>query len=150
MVPRSHSGPKPESSVLLELMKAYVDTAKSFVQLSSAGLALPLVFSSQLLGLFGRTTSQSGAVTPLSEGVRIWVIASWACFLITIGAGTFYQYAAIKSAEEEIDPSGVYITKILRPLITTGPGLAYGVMVIFFYLGAVSVIVYSALVILRE
>jgi hypothetical protein len=121
----------------LEIIKAYIDSSKSFIQLSSAGLALPVVLHSQVLGLFRQTAGYNRLVLS-------FVLLSWLCFLASIAAGTLYQYAAIKSVEYEAAPTETYVPQVLSYLIERrGPGVAYGVMVIAFYLGAVFVVTYS-------
>jgi hypothetical protein len=77
-----------EFKAKLEMTKAYCDTAKSYVQISSAGLAVPLVFAQTILG---RLRSETG---PLA--VPCSLKASWALFLISIGCGMVYQWLAVR------------------------------------------------------
>ena len=120
---------------MLETMKLYLEGSKSFVQLSSAGLALPVVLKSSIFGLFGKT----GQFSSLQLTI---VCLSWMCFLVSIGAGVLYQYVAVKFIESESHPKKTYVPSILKGLVRE-PGRAYGVMVVAFYAGAVSVVVYS-------
>lgn len=69
-----------EFKAKLEMTKAFCDTAKSYVQLSSAGLALPLLFTE---AIFGKAESETGLL-----GSPLWeLIASWGFFLIAIASG---------------------------------------------------------------
>ena len=81
---------------MLETMKLYIEGSKSFVQLSSAGLALPVVLKSNIFGLFDKT----GQFSSLQLMV---VCLSWVCFLVSIAAGVLYQYVAVKFIESESD-----------------------------------------------
>jgi len=120
----------------IEITKLYIDSAKSFVQLSSAGLALPVVLSSKILGLF-RSTQQ------FNHFSLAFICLSWGCFLVAIGAGVLYQYAAVKFLEYEAD-NETYVPRALQSLVNDrGPGVAFGVMTVAFYAGAVSVVIYS-------
>jgi hypothetical protein len=65
---------------MLETMNLYIEGGKSFVQLSSGGLALPVVLKSDIFGLFGKTEQLSS--------IHLTIIClSWLCFLASIGAG---------------------------------------------------------------
>ena len=116
-------------------MKLYIEGSKSLVQLSSAGLALPVVLKSTIFGLFGKT----GQFSSLQLTI---VCLSWVCFLVSIAAGVLYRYVAVKFIEVESNPERTYVLGILKGLVDA-PGWAYGVMVVAFYAGAVSVVVYS-------
>lgn len=127
----------------MEIIKLYLDGAKSFVQLSSAGLALPVVLNSNVLGIF-HTTPRFGYFQ------LVFICISWLCFLLAIAAGVLYQYAAVKFVEYESD-SETYVPFALKPFVKgIGPGLAYGAMVLAFFVGAVSVVVYSLATILPK
>lgn len=127
----------------IEIMKLYLDGAKSFVQLSSAGLALPVVLNSNVLGLFHIPSR-------FSYFQLTFICISWFCFLVAIVAGVLYQYAAVKFVEYESD-SRTYVPFVLKPFVKgLGPGLAYGTMVLAFFGGAVSVVVYSLATILPK
>jgi hypothetical protein len=121
----------------LELIKAYIDSTKTFVQLSSAGLLAPVVLKSNVIGLF-----QKGDQYSVFE--LTFVCLSWIFFLAAIGAAVLYQYVAIKFVEYHSEPSRTYVPRILETLVKVrGPGLAYGAMVVSFYGGAVTVVLYS-------
>jgi hypothetical protein len=127
----------PMEKTVLEFIKAYIDNAKTIIQLSSAGLALPAVLHSQVIGLFHRSERHS-----LVE--VLFIVLSWLCFLASIAAGTWYQYSAIKFAEFETEPNTTYVPFYSKYLVEKrGPGVAYGAKLIAFYAGAVCVVVYS-------
>ena len=106
-----------------EIMKAYIDTAKTFTQVSAAALVLPIVFFRQLLGL-----------APTKPVQVDWLLLlSWAFFLVAIGSGLLYQYVAVKYLAAhfwtgEWEKSNKLVRK---------PGYAYGCMMVPFYLGAI-------------
>ncbi len=122
----------------LETMKAYIDTTKTFIQLSSGGLVLPLAIKTQVLNLF-RTDGTYNQIA------LILICVSWFCFLLAIGAGALYQYGAVKFVEEHDNPQATYVPSLLSCLVhgKNGPGPAYGVMLAAFYIGAILVVFYS-------
>ncbi|HET7234369.1 MAG TPA: hypothetical protein VFJ16_30425 [Longimicrobium sp.] len=122
----------------LNIINAYIDTAKTFIQLSSAALILPLIIQTKLLGL------REGA--PLFIGIERWaVFGSWIFFLIAIAAGATYQHYAVKFVEYNWRPDDTHVSSVQRPIILKhGPGIVYGVMVSAFYLGAICIVVYSS------
>jgi len=120
-----------------ELILAYVDGTKSFVQLSSAGLLVPIALRSEALGFMPHT----GAVSRTSLALAC---VSWLLFLVAIGAGLLYQYTAVKFLEYQSNKRA-YVPRLLRHLVVgEGPGVAYGVMVSAFYAGAIAVILCAA------
>lgn len=127
-----------ESDPKLEIIKAYISSAESFVKLSTGGLVLPIALKSQVFGLFGLT----GTLPPVA---RVLVCASWLMFLTTIASGVLYEYSAVKWLEYRSDPTSTYVPRLLTYLIVEGgPGVAYGIMAVTFYVGAVTVVLYSA------
>jgi hypothetical protein len=122
----------------LDTMKAYIDTTKTYIQLSSGGLVLPLAIKTQVLNLFRSGGSYSGVVLGL-------IIVSWVCFLVAIAAAALYQYAAVKFVEYHQNRQATYVSGPLKRLIHSknGPGVAYGVMFAAFYSGAILVVLYS-------
>jgi ABC-type Fe3+-siderophore transport system permease subunit len=80
---------KDEFEAKLEMTKAFADTAKSYVQISSAGLALPLLFTQ---AIFGKNRADGGLL-----GACPWtLIASWAFFVLAIAFGLTYQWLSIR------------------------------------------------------
>lgn len=121
----------------MDIIKQYLESAKSFVQLSSAALVIPVALKTKVLGI-----PEGGR---RFEGLEILAICvSWALFLGAIGAGAFYQYAATKFVEYRRSPRETYVSAILEPFVKgQGPGVIYGVMVVAFFCGALCVILYS-------
>ena len=121
----------------LDTMKAYNDTTKTFIQLSSGALVFPLVIRTQVLELF-RSDGNYGSTA------LILICISWFCFLLAIGAGALYQYAAVKFVEYHQNPNATHLPRPLSWICKgNGPGVAYGVMVAAFYIGAILVVLYS-------
>ncbi len=131
-----------------ELMKAFCDTAKNYVQLSSAGLALPLVFTQ---AMFGRDVAERGFLG--SENSQTLMLA-WLSFLLAIGFGVAYQWLAIrkvwdtlhkdhKTAETE-EEWGHRDTWWVPQFKKLNRSVLYGAMVVFFYLGAILFVVFAA------
>ena len=108
----------------LGVMKMYMESAKNFITLSSAALALTVTFSKQILG-------QSA---PIVAGGALK--ATWLLLLLSIGAGLLYQYYAGKYMEVRYAPGGPTFLPWPK-VIADYPGAAYGFMVISFYIGMV-------------
>jgi hypothetical protein len=136
----------------LEMTKAFCDTAKSYVQMSSAGLALPFLFVEIVLG---KTQSETGlGYLPLP------LLASWVLFLLSIGCGLIYQWLAMRrlwdqyhmghrTVENMAEP-GYRVTKGI--VKTNGINLSWvwlGMMFGFFF-GAFFFAIFAAGMILRR
>ena len=67
-----------------EIIPLYIDTAKSFLNVSSAALGLTIVFREKVVGV------------QLNSKVGLLMISSWLFYLLTIGASVLYQYLAVK------------------------------------------------------
>lgn len=81
---------KDEFEAKLNLTKAFCETAKSYIQIGVAALALPLVFTQAVLGKNAAEEGLRSLQTP-------WLLyASWVCFLLTIGFGLLYQWMSIR------------------------------------------------------
>jgi hypothetical protein len=103
------------------IMEMYSDNARTYIQLSGAALVLTLTFADRIL----RIPSTAKIATP-------WMIAVWACFLLTIIAGAFYQYLAVKTLDAWLEWDYVTWWNWLSP------GIIYAVMLLAFYGGAVA------------
>ena len=114
------------------IMKMYMDSAKSFITLSSAALALTVTFSKQILNKEGPIVA-TGALK-----------MTWAFFLITIGVGLLYQYYAGKYIEVRYAPGGPKFPPWPK-IVANHPGFVYGAMLACFYAGAV-IFMISALI----
>ena len=107
-------------------MSMFSDNAKGYIQLSSAALALTMAFAHQILHI------------PDDKNIaNTWMILMWACFLITILAGAFYQYLAAKFMEASIDWEHSGAWSWLEA------GTVYGIMLGAFYGGAIIFTVYA-------
>lgn len=109
-----------------KVMSMFSDNAKTYIQLSGAALALTLTFAHEILHI------------PKDQNVADgWMIAMWACFLLTIVSGAFYQYLAVKYLEGCIDWEHDTSWDWLQP------GWIYGAMLGAFYGGAIVFTVYA-------
>ena len=104
----------------------FCDNAKTYIQLSSAALALTLTFARQILHV------------PDDKNIaNIWMILMWGCFLLAVLSGAFYQYVAVKYLEQLADSETGKEWEWLQP------GTIYGVMLAAFYGGALIFTVYA-------
>lgn len=78
-----------EFKAKLEMTKGFCDTAKSYVQISSAGLAIPLLFKEAMLG---KTRSDIGLLGSVPRSL----ISSWVLFLVSIACGLAYQWLSMR------------------------------------------------------
>jgi hypothetical protein len=101
------------------IMEMFSDNAKTYIQISGAALGLTVTFADKILHI------------PASVSiVNRWTIAIWGCFLLTIVAGAFYQYLAVKMLDAWLEWEHVSCWDWLQP------GVVYAVMLIAFYGGA--------------
>jgi hypothetical protein len=78
-----------EFKAKLEMTKAFCDTAKSYVQISSVGVALPLLFRQAMLG-------DADAKKGLLGSLPWTLAASWLFFLLCIAFGLVYQWLSMR------------------------------------------------------
>ena len=111
-----------------EIMPLYLDSAKTFMSLSTGALGLTVAFREKIIG------AQPGS------RVSALMLVSWLLFLLTIGSSAFYQYLGVKF----LDSVSCYPGKIqyFEDLVRN-PGRVYGCMLVFFFLGAVFFVVAS-------
>ena len=121
-IAHSFSLPENEKALYAEIMKAYIDTAKGFTQLSAAALLLPIVFFRQLLAF--------DPAKPLKADTIL--LLTWLCFLLAIGCGLLYQYLAVKYLSARFWRADWETAGWL----VKNPGYAYGCMLLTFFLGA--------------
>jgi hypothetical protein len=116
------------------IMKMFSDNAKTYIQLGGAALALTLTFTRQILHV------------PETRSIADpWMILMWACFLLTILAGAFYQYLAVKDLQELTgEPDEGPWNRWIEP------GTVYGTMLVAFYGGAVIFTMYAAMQLVRR
>lgn len=124
----------------MDLMRAFCDTAKTYIQISSAALALPLVFTQAILG---KETAERGL---RAVGVPSALILSWIFFFLAIVFGLVYQWLAIRLVWDELHRVQITEQKAAEPGFRTtwwvpqlrwlNRSIFYGGMVVFFLLGA--------------
>lgn len=72
----------------IEMMKLWLETAKSLTQIASAALILPVFFLRDVLGV------PAGAA--LGPHLDMWLVVAWACFMAAIVFGVLYQVTAAR------------------------------------------------------
>jgi len=109
-----------------KIMAGYMDTAKTFTQLSIGALVLSITFLEKILGLTGKIS------------VSYLLLFAWLFWLLAALSGAFYQYRAIKWLE------GLGITSnIIKrqhhvgDLIKIYPYQVYGFLLVCFFLGTI-------------
>jgi len=96
---------------MTDAMTLFIDNSKTYIQLSTGALVLTTAFVRNILGV------QKDKPIPRDW----WLMASWVFFLLTIMAGSFYQYTAARRLEHNT------IMNIQLP---------FGTMLTSFYFGA--------------
>ena len=109
----------------LDIMTAYCDTAKSYVQIASVGIAAPFLF---LQVIHGKNAADAGLAVSRA------LLISWLCFLTTVAAGLVYQWLAIRLAANLLDGVEARFSR----------SIPYGVMVASFFAGACAFVVFAA------
>ncbi len=118
-----------------KIMNLFIDNAKTYVQLSIGALVLSVTFLRDVLG------APEGNRLPVPPLLAV----SWACFLLAVLAGAFYQYHAVKFIELHSGLKGVssWMRRFDRE-----PYLLYGTMLVSFAAGCLLFTV-SALMVWR-
>jgi hypothetical protein len=107
-----------------KIMKMHSDTASTYIQLSVGALALTVTFVEKLFP----SSSAPDLRHPL-------VVVSCIFFLIATGFGSIYQYLAAKYLDVlSVSPGWAPKSKLTARLVNE-PGIVYGFMLGFFYLG---------------
>lgn len=132
----------------IEVTKAYSEGAKGFVQLSSAALALPLVFTQAILG---RRVADQGLHGVDRFGFCMLVLA-WGSFLVAILSGSCYLWLAPRRMWDDLHRNPEHWARYSH-LIQKWPtgrlfdrfdrSNLYFLMILFFCVGAVSFAVYA-------
>lgn len=99
-----------------DIQKLFIDNAKTYVQLSSGALVLSIAFIHDVLGV--------RRDQPIPRDW--WLVASWVFFLLSIMAGSFYQYSLAKHYQ------GQTIVAV---------GVPFQMMLVSFHLGALYFVV---------
>jgi hypothetical protein len=108
------------------VMQMFCDNAKTYIQLSLGALALTLTFTDRILHI--------PQTANIADG---WMITVWACFLVTVVAGAFYQYLAVKLVEANVEWGYNDAWDWLQP------GYVYAVMLVAFYGGTIIFTIYA-------
>lgn len=134
----------------LEVTKAYSEAAKNFIQLSSAALALPLVFTQTILG---KDVADKG-LHGLDRLSSCLLVAAWLSFLITILSGVLYQWLVTRRAWDDLHNKNIVHKARYENLFELWPKSAalkkpdrsifYFLMIFFFCVGAMSFVFYAA------
>jgi hypothetical protein len=120
-----------------KIMAGYIDTAKTFIQLSIGALLLSITFLEKIL-------QEKGPIK-----VHYLLLFAWLFWLLAALAGAFYQYRAIKWLEE----LGIKLN-ILEEENHAGdplkiyPYIVYGFLLVCFFLGTIFFAVFGAIKIL--
>src|SRR6267378_5620523 len=85
-----------ELKMRFDVVKAFGDTAKSYIQISSAALAIPLLFTQ---AIFGENAAKQGL---RSIGVPYTVYGAWFCFVLAIVLGVLYRWASIRRVWDDL------------------------------------------------
>jgi hypothetical protein len=139
-----------EFKAKLEMTKAFCDASKSYVQVSSAGLAVPLLFKEAMLG---KTQSEIG----LLGSVPWTLISSWGLFLFSIACGLVYQWLSMRRLWDQYHGGHRTVDNMKEPgyrmtrgiMQTGGMNLSWvwlG-MTLGFFLGAFCFVIYAYTVI---
>ncbi|HRP27429.1 MAG TPA: hypothetical protein PLG77_03245 [Burkholderiaceae bacterium] len=117
-----------------KMMATYVDTAKTYSQLSLGALVLSVTFIEKF------TTVKT------QQSVTWWLAASWIAWLLSALSGAFYQYLAARFLEGRGEHWRV-LTRGVHPQwfdwLGRHPWPAYAVMLGAFAVGAASFAVYG-------
>jgi hypothetical protein len=133
----------------LEVTKAYSEGAKGFVQLSSAALALPLVFTQTILG---KDVADKGL--PGLDGIVLWTLGlAWASFFFAIVCGSFYLWLAPRRMWDDLHRNPEHFVRYSHLFIKWPTGrtfddlnrsIPYGFMIAFFCAGALGFVLYAS------
>jgi hypothetical protein len=108
-----------------KVMPLYIESAKTYAQLSMAALGVTITFKEKVLG------ARPGRF------LDALFLSSWFCFVLAIGASAYYQWVAVRLIQYVKDD------QVYFPLTVSWlwPGYAYGVMVSCFFLATLLLVV---------
>jgi hypothetical protein len=132
----------------VDLTKAFCETAKTYIQISSAALALPMLFTQAVLGKEAAGNGLRGVGVPCS------LVLAWISFLLAIGFGLLYQWLAVRLMWDELHRAQTTNQNLTQPGFRTtwwvpqfrwlNRSLPFACMLGFFYLGAILFVVFAA------
>ena len=104
-----------------EIIPLYIETAKTFMNVSAAALGGIIVFREKIVGQ--------------APGSRVpWPLSlCWFGYLLTIALSAFYQYLAVKFLDSVSCAPGRI--EMFESLVRS-PGLVYGAMLVLFVLAS--------------
>jgi hypothetical protein len=111
---------KEFSDYYIKKMTMYIDNAKSYIQIATGSLIIPITFHKQLLG-------QKDSTPFMPDN---YLVCSWFAFAIAIGSGLFYQYLAVKRVETRVE-------KTHARFFDKRPQIFYFIMLVTFYIGTI-------------
>lgn len=85
-----------ELRMRFDVVKEFGDTANSYIQISSAALAIPLLFTQ---AIFGENAAKQGL---RSVGVPYTVYGAWFCFVLAIVFGVLYRWASVRRVWDDL------------------------------------------------
>ena len=128
-----------ELKIRFEVVKEFGETANSYIQISSAALAIPLLFTQ---AIFGEKAAKLGL---RSVGVPYTVYGAWFCFVLAIVFGVLYRWASIRRVWDDLhnmqrtagnaDRPGFRIMWWVIHFPNFNLSLFYGGMMVFFFFG---------------
>jgi hypothetical protein len=140
-----------ELKVRFDIVKSFGETVKSYIQISSAALALPLVFTQ---AIFGKAAAERGL---RSVGVPYTIYGAWTCFLVAIACGLLYQWLSVRRVWDGLHDMQRRAQNVGRPGFRRtwwvihfeqfNLSMVYGGMVFFFFWGAALFVIFSITVI---
>jgi len=128
-----------ELKMRFDVVKAFGDTANSYIQISSAALAIPLLFTQ---AIFGEHAAKQGL---LSVGVPYTVYGTWFCFVLAIAFGVLYRWASVRRVWDDLHDMQRTAGNVHRPgfrimwwvihFPNFNLSILYGGMMFFFFWG---------------
>lgn len=107
--------PEQAKAFAEHVMPAYIDGAKTFIQLSIGAIALSVAFKEKILG------ERTGFVNGM-------LAASWVLLLLAMGSGALYLWVGARV---------VNTWETGAPMAPIGGAWVYGTMLVTFYAGSV-------------
>lgn len=120
-----------------KIMAGYMDTAKTFTQLSIGALVLSITFLEKILGLSGKIS------------VPYLLLFAWGFWLLAALSGAFYQYRAIKWLEGlGIELNIIKKHRHVGDHLKIYPYQVYGFLLVCFFLGTICFVIFGVIKIL--
>jgi len=120
-----------------KLMAGYMDTAKTFTQLSIGALVLSITFLEKILGFKDKIP------------IHYLLLIAWLFWLLAALSGAFYQYRAVKWLEKlGIESNLIKKQNHVGDLLKVYPYQVYGAFLVFFFLGTIFFAIFGATIIL--